>query len=170
MAHANEAETYKNLYEEANLFVNRAIQRLPEDHPLHPFNYNALFSDDYARQLATVFEEQDAEPTNDPELDEIVGLDEVPVEDEMMLGGETFNVSDYNKKLLAEADKATTGKVLVPDEEVRDKLEEEGYNPYVKEEEAEDIVDLYKRATKDVRDETLTDQYKEAEDESTRSD
>ena len=118
MAHANEAETYKNLYEEANLFVNRAIQRLPEDHPLHPFNYNALFSDDYARQLATVFEEQDAEPTNDPELDEIVGIDEHPIEDEVeMSDGTLFNISDYNKQVMEDARVATSGKTIKKEED-----------------------------------------------------
>lgn len=130
MAHANEAETYKNLYEEANLFVNRAIQRLPEDHPLHPFNYNQLFSDDYARQLATVFEEQDAEPTNDPELDEVVGIDEHPVEDEVErlpshampkdypgTEGTLFNISDYNKQVMEDAKTATSGKTIKKEED-----------------------------------------------------
>lgn len=157
IAHADEAKKYQNLYDEANLFVQRAIQRLPEAHPLHPFNYDNLFSDDYARQLATVFEEQDAEDNHDPELDEVVGVDDFPLEDEMMLGGEAFNVSDYNKALLANADKATTGKVLVPDEQVREKLQEEGYNPYVKEEEAEAVVEIVKRGGS----KELTDQYKE---------
>lgn len=168
LAHANEAETYKNLYEEANLFVQRAIQRLSEDHPLHPFNYNQLFSDDYARQLAAEFEAQDAESNVDPELEGVVGIDEAPVEDEMILGGEHFNISDYNKSLLENANKATTGKVLVPDEEVRDKLEEQGYNPYVKEEDAEEVVQQVKRGNVS----KLTDQYKETEveDESSGSD
>lgn len=144
LAHANEAEDYKNLYEEANLFVQRAIQRLPEEHPLHPFNYNNLFSDEYAQQLASVFEEQDAEPTFDPELDETIGIDEIPVTDVIPrhLGfseeypgteGEEFNISEYNKKVIEEAknaDENTVGKVLLP-EPLRKDAQEKGFNPYI---------------------------------------
>jgi hypothetical protein len=141
LAHADEADTYKNLYEEANLFIQRAIQRLPEDHALHPFNYNALFSDDYARQLAAEFEAQDAESKFDPELDESVGVEEVPVSDNVNLehlqhsrhhigleslseevpgqdeDGRLFNISDYNKQVMKDAETATTGKVLKKEEE-----------------------------------------------------
>ena len=127
LAHADEAETYKNLYEEANLFVQRAIQRLPEDHPLHPFNYNPLFSDDYAGQLASEFEAQDAEPNVDPELEGVVGLDEAPIEDEVEIpegyeefpgaDGQLFNISDYNKQVMEDAETATTGKSIRKEEE-----------------------------------------------------
>lgn len=130
LAHANEAESYKNLYDEANLFVNRAIQRLPEDHPLHPFNYNELFSDDYARQLASEFEAQDAEPNIDPELEGVVGMDEAPIEDivEIPEGYEEFpgadnrlfNISDYNKQVMEDAETATTGKSIRKVEEEDD--------------------------------------------------
>lgn len=119
LAYANEAKQYQDLYEEANLFVQRAIQRLPEDHPLHPFNYDDLFSDDYARQLATVFEEQDAEEQRDPELDEVVGMDDLPVEDKIdqVISSEegypgqdtnVFDVSEYNKQVMKDAEEQGT--------------------------------------------------------------
>lgn len=129
LAHASEADTYKNLYEEANLFVQRAIQRLPEDHPLHPFNYNVLFSDEYARKLAAEFEAQDAEPSFDPEMAETVGIEEVPVQDEISNlrvpeeypgqdeEGSLFNISDYNKQVIEDAKSATSGKTIQKEEE-----------------------------------------------------
>lgn len=119
LAHSGEAKQYQDLYEEANLFVQRAIQRLPEDHPLHPFNYDEMFSDDYARQLATAFEEQDAEEQRDPELDEVVGMDDLPVEDKIdqVLSSEegypgqdtnVFDVSEYNKQVMKDAEEQGT--------------------------------------------------------------
>ena len=121
LAHADEANKYKNLYEEAKLFVERAMERLPEDHPLHPYNYKNLFSEDYARQLATVFEEQDiaAADKSDPEMDEVVGLQDMPVDDKMDQvvsteegypgqDSETFDVSEYNKQIMQDAEEQGT--------------------------------------------------------------
>lgn len=117
LAHANEAQRYKELYEEANLFLQRALERLPEGHPLRPDIYPGLVSDQYLSQLAEAFEELDTQSAFDPELDEVVGIEEIYLPDEY----KGFNVKEWNDKAFEAADEANESEENVTEEDTNAK-------------------------------------------------